>query len=272
MPSRCTCSIIRRPAGQKKALGQNWLIDTDLRDRVVAEAGIAPDDEVLEIGPGPGTLTDQIAGRARRLVAVELDGRLAGRLRRRYAGRPDVEIVESDILRTDLGALFPAGGEVVVGNIPYYLTGALLPKLLDHPPRPKRISLVVQREVAERWTAATGVSTATVAVQLYSEARLALHLPAAAFDPQPRVDSALVVMEVRPRPALDLDDPDAFLRFVERVFQFRRKQLAGSLPRVSGLPVPDVAERLLSAGIDPTRRPETLRLEEWDAVFRRIGL
>ena len=239
---------------------------------MVAEAGIAPHDEVLEIGPGPGTLTDQIAGRARRLVAVELDARLAARLRRRYAGRSDVEVVESDILRTDLGALFPAGGEVVVGNIPYYLTGALLPKLLDHPPRPKRISLVVQREVAERWTAATGASTATVAVQLHSRARLALHLPAAAFDPQPRVDSALVVMEVRPRPALDLDDPVAFLRFVERVFQFRRKQLASSLPRVTGLAAPEVAERLRDAGVDPTRRPETLRLEEWESVYRRSGL
>jgi len=261
-----------QPTSQRKRLGQHWLIDADLRDRVVAEAGIEPDDEVLEIGPGPGSLTDLIAGRARRLVAVEVDGRLAGRLRRRYAGRPDVEVVESDILRTDLGRFFPAGGEVVVGNIPYYLTGALLPKLLDRPPRPKRISLVVQREVAERWTAGTGASTAAVAVHLFSEARLALHLPAAAFDPPPKVDSALVVMEVRTRPALELDDLAAFLGFVERVFRFRRKQLAGSLPRVTRLPAAEIAERLRAAGIDPTRRPETLLLEEWDAVYRQTRL
>jgi len=239
---------------------------------VVAEAGIEPDDEVLEIGPGPGTLTDLIAGRARRLVAVELDPRLAGRLRRRYAGRPEVEVVEADILRTDLARLFPDGGEVVVGNIPYHLTGALLPRLLDLPPRPKRISLVVQREVAERWTAGTGASTSTVAVQLFSEARLALHLPAAAFDPAPKVDSALVVMDVRARPALELDDLSAFMGFVERVFQFRRKQLAGSLPRVTGLAAAEVAARLRAAGIDPTRRPETLQLQEWDAVYRRTRL
>jgi len=237
---------------------------------VVAQAGIQPEDEVLEIGPGPGTLTDLIAGRVRRLVAVELDPRLAARLRRRYAARPDVEVVAGDILRTDLGRLFPSGGEIVVGNIPYYLTGALLPKLLDQAPRPKRISLVVQREVAERWTAATGASTGTVAVQLYTEARLALRLPAAAFDPPPKVDSALVVMEVRPEPALELEDPQAFFGFVERVFQFRRKQLAGSLPRVTGLPAGEVAERLESLGIDPRRRPETLLVPEWGAVYRRI--
>ena len=238
---------------------------------MVAEAGIQPEDEVLEIGPGPGTLTDLIAGRARRLVAVELDSRLAERLRRRYAGRPEVEVVEGDILRTDLALLFPQGGEVVVGNIPYFLTAALLPKLLDPAPRPKRISLVVQREVAERWTSPTGVSTAAVAVQLYTVARLALHLPAIAFDPVPKVDSALVVMEVRPEPALELEDPRAFFAFVERVFQFRRKQLAGSLPRVTGLPAAEVAERLRSLGIDPRRRPETLLVPEWGAVYRRIG-
>src|SRR5205823_3085275 len=215
--------------------------------------------------------TDLIAGRARRLVAVELDSRLAERLRRRYAGRPEVEVVEGDILRTDLALLFPQGGEVVVGNIPYFLTAALLPKLLDPVPRPKRISLVVQREVAERWTATTGVSTATVAVQLYTEARLVLHLPAAAFDPQPKVDSALVVMEVRPRPALELQDAQAFLGFVERVFQFRRKQLAGSLPRVTGLPAGEVEERLRTLRIDLQRRPQTLRLEEWGSVYQRIG-
>ena len=261
-----------RPASQRKSLGQNWLIDTDLRDRVVAAAAIEPDDEVLEIGPGPGALTDQLVGRARRLVAVELDARLAGRLRRRYAGRPDVEVLEADILRTDLERLFPSGGEVVVGNIPYYLTGALLPRLLDRPPRPKRISLVVQREVAERWTASTGASTAAVAVQLFTVARLVLRLPAAAFDPAPRVDSALVVMEVRPRPALELGDLPAFMGFVERVFQFRRKQLAGSLPRVTGLAPSEIADRLRAVGVDPVRRPETLLLEEWGAVYGQTRL
>ena len=238
---------------------------------MLAAADVQPSDEVLEIGPGPGTLTGRLAEQARRLVAVELDGRLAARLRQRFAKQPNVEIVEGDILRLDLRGLFPQGGEIVVGNIPYYLTGALLPKLLDQPPRPRRVSLVVQKEVAERWTAPTGVSTATVAVQLYAEARLALNLPAAAFDPPPKVDSALVVMEVRPRPALELADGRSFLAFVERVFQFRRKQLGGTLARVTGLSPSDVAGRLQELGVDPQRRPQTLSLEEWGAVYGRIG-
>ncbi|HEX6548546.1 MAG TPA: 16S rRNA (adenine(1518)-N(6)/adenine(1519)-N(6))-dimethyltransferase RsmA [Candidatus Dormibacteraeota bacterium] len=252
----------------KKRLGQNFLVDETLRDQVLEAARIAPHDEVLEIGAGPGTLTDRLAEMSKRMVAVELDARLARELRRRYAGRANVEVVEADILELDLATVFPEGGEVVVGNIPYYLTGALLPLLLDRPPRPKRISLVVQREVAERWTAATGASVATLAVQLFTEPRLEFRLPAGAFDPPPKVESALVVMEVRKRPAIELDDPQAFLRFAERLFQFRRKQLGSSLPRVMDRPATEVAPILESASIDATRRAETLTLGEWARLFR----
>lgn len=227
---------------------------------------------MLEIGAGPGTLTGPISRRCRRLVAVELDRRLAARLRRRFAGRPQVEVVEADVLQLDLTQLFPGGGEVVVGNIPYHLTGALLPWLLDRPPRPKRISLVVQREVAERWTAPTCESVATLAVQAFTVPRLALRIPATAFQPPPRVESALVVMEVRPAPAVELPDLDAFFRLAERVFQFRRKQLGSSLPRVTGLAPAEVGERLRAAGVDPTRRPQALGLPEWERVYRAVSV
>lgn len=250
----------------RKRLGQHFISDPELLGRIAAAAGIQPEDEVLEIGAGPATLTEHLAGTCRRLVAVELDDRLAQALARRYAGRADVEVLHADILRVDLAALFPAGGEVVLGNIPYYLTGALLPRLLDTPPRPRRISLVVQREVAERWTAATCESVATAAVQAYTEARLAFRIPASAFRPPPRVESALVVMEVRPEPALRAADHRAFFAFVERVFQFRRKQLGASLPRVTGQPAAPVQARLRALGIEPERRPQTLTLAEWEAV------
>ena len=223
------------------------------------------------MGAGPATLTERLAGRCRRLVAVELDDRLVASLRRRFAAVPGVEVVHADILKLDLRALFPEGGEVVVGNIPYYLTGALLPRLLDEPPRPRRISLVVQREVAERWTAPTCESVATVAVKAFTEARLELLIPASAFDPPPRVESALVVMEVLPEPALRTADARAFFAFVERVFQFRRKQLGTSLPRVTGLPADAVQARLRALGVDPERRPQTLSLAEWDSVFQDFG-
>jgi 16S rRNA (adenine1518-N6/adenine1519-N6)-dimethyltransferase len=247
-----------------KRLGQNFLVDPGLRDRVVAAAGIGREDEVLEVGAGPGTLTSELTRLARRVVAVELDERQLPALRR---AAPGAEIVQADVLRLDVPGLFPAGGEVVVGNIPYYLTGALIRKLLDHPPRPRRLSLVVQREVAQRWCGIGGWSLATVVVQTLAEPRIELELPPEAFDPPPKVHSALVVMDVRREPAVAVSDLDAFFRFVESLFQFRRKQLAASLGRVTGLSRVDVEERMRGLGIEPERRAETLFLTEWDTLF-----
>jgi 16S rRNA (adenine1518-N6/adenine1519-N6)-dimethyltransferase len=179
--------------------------------------------------------------------------------------------VQADILRFDAGAEFPYGGEVVAGNIPYNITGALIRKLLDAPARPRRLSLVVQKEVAERWTAASGASLATVAVQVYAEPRIAMPIPASAFNPPPRVDSALVRLDVRDRPAVDVPDIDAFFRLVEAVFQYRRKQLGGALGRVGGMGSTEAGRRLRELGIDPERRPQTLSLGEWEGVNRVFG-
>jgi len=234
---------------------------------VLDAAGIEPDDEVLEIGAGPGTLTRRLVQLARRVVAVELDRRLLPRLRQ---AAPTAEILNQDVLDLDLAALFPNGGEIVVGNIPYYLTGALLPRLLEPAPRPRRVSLVVQREVARRWCGLDGWSLATVVVQTFSRPRIVLELPPEAFEPKPRVRSALVVMELLPEPAVDLPDLGAFFRLVEAVFQFRRKQLGGALARVVGRPGPDTADQLRAIEIDPSRRAETLELREWELVFRAL--
>jgi 16S rRNA (adenine1518-N6/adenine1519-N6)-dimethyltransferase len=130
---------------------------------------------------------------------------------------------------------------------------------------------VVQKEVAERWTATTGASLATVAVQVFAEARLGFTIPAASFTPAPRVDSALVVLEVREKPAVDLPDLDAFFRFVEAVFQFRRKQVGGVLGRIAGIGSEGAASRLRDLGIDPERRPQTLSLDEWENVYLRFA-
>jgi 16S rRNA (adenine1518-N6/adenine1519-N6)-dimethyltransferase len=251
----------------KHSLGQNFLTDPAIRDAVADAAGIAPDDDVLEVGAGPGTLTLELARRCRRLVAVELDRRLIPVLREVVAGHANVEIVQADILRFDIHAAFPQGGEVVAGNIPYSLTGALIEKLLQPAPRPRRLSLVVQKEVAERWTASTGASLSTVAVQVFATARIAMTIPASAFTPPPKVDSALVLLEVRERPAVNVSDLNAFFRFVEAVFQFRRKQLGGALGRIGGIGSTEAAARLRDAGIDPQRRPQTLSLTEWEAIF-----
>ncbi|MDQ6774311.1 MAG: 16S rRNA (adenine(1518)-N(6)/adenine(1519)-N(6))-dimethyltransferase RsmA [Candidatus Dormibacteraeota bacterium] len=250
-----------------RRLGQHWLVDEELRERVVAAAGIGPDDEVLEIGAGPGTLTAELVRRARRVVAVEVDRRFAARLR---AAAPGAEVVTADVLRLDLAALFPAGGEIVVGNVPYYLTGALVPHLLARPPRPRRLSLVVQREVARRWCGLDGWSLATVGVQVFAEPRLKLELRPEAFSPPPRVHSALVVMEVRSRPAVEVPDLDRFFRLVESVFQYRRKQLQPALVRVTGRPPAEVSDLLRELGLEPARRAETLDLTAWERLH--LGL
>jgi len=265
-PDQLSRLLRRHRINLKHSLGQNFLIDPTLRDQV-AEAAGSQSDEVVEVGAGVGTLTVALADRHQRVTAVELDRTLIPALREVVAGREGVEVVESDILKLDLSRRYNDGEGVVVGNIPYNLTGALIRKVLDQPPRPKRLCLVVQKEVAERWTATTGASLATVAVQVFAEARMRFTIPAAAFTPQPRVDSALVVLEVRERPAVDVPDIDAFFRLVEAVFQFRRKQLGGALGRIAGIGSESAGARLRGLGIDPERRAQTLTLSEWERVY-----
>lgn len=248
--------------------GQNFLIDASLRDAITDAAGISRDDEVLEVGAGVGTLTVALAQRARKVVAVELDRNLIPALREVVGRVPNIEIVEADILRFDVAGRFPGGGEIVAGNIAYNLTGALIRKLLDHPSRPRRLSLVVQKEVAERWTASTAASLATVAVQVFAEPKLVMTIPADAFTPAPKVDSALAVLEVRAKPAVEVDDFEDFFRFVEAAFQFRRKQLGGTFARHAGITSAEAAARLSDLRIDPARRPQTLSLSEWEAAYR----
>jgi 16S rRNA (adenine1518-N6/adenine1519-N6)-dimethyltransferase len=234
-----------------------------MRDAIADAAGATREDLVLEVGAGVGALTIALARRARRVVAVELDRDLLPALREVTHASANVEIVEGDILRLEVT------GDIVAGNIPYNLTGALIRSLLQTPRhrpgevRPRRLSLVVQKEVAERWTAATGASLATVAVQVFAEAKIGFTIPAACFEPPPRVDSALVLLEVRPKPAVDVDDFDAFFRLVEETFQFRRKQLGGVLARRG-------FRGLAELGIDPARRPQTLSLSEWEAIYRAV--
>jgi len=252
----------------KHRLGQNFLIDPVLRDAIADAAGR---DEVLEVGAGVGTLTIALAARSPRVVAVEFDRDLIPALREITGGLANVEIHQADILRFDVAATFPRGGEVVAGNIPYNLTGALIPRLLERAPRPKRLSLVVQKEVAERWTATTAASLATIAVRVFAEAKTLLTIPASAFTPPPKVDSALVTLDVRPKPAVDVADMNAFLRFVEAVFQFRRKQLGGTVARISGTSGAETAKRLAEVGVEASARPQTLSLTEWEAVYRAFN-
>ncbi|HEY1455735.1 MAG TPA: 16S rRNA (adenine(1518)-N(6)/adenine(1519)-N(6))-dimethyltransferase RsmA [Candidatus Dormibacteraeota bacterium] len=270
-PDQLERLLRRHRVGLRHSLGQNFLVDPGIRDAVAHASGASSADEVLEVGAGVGTLTIALAGLCRRVVAIEIDPRLEAALREVTSDAGNVEIVRADILRFDPAAAFPDGGELVAGNIPYNLTGALIRKLLDRPPRPRRLALVVQKEVAQRWAATSGAGLSTVAVQVYAEARVVLTIPAAAFTPVPRVDSALVILDVRDRPAVEVDDMDRFFRLVESVFQHRRKQLGGALGRVAGITSTESGGRVRGLGIDPTRRAQTLSLAEWEAVYRAFN-
>lgn len=260
----------------KKSLGQNFLVDEGALAKIAAAADLTASDTVLEIGPGLGSLTRHLAAAARRVVAVELDEAMLPALRHTLQPYPNVEIVHSDILKYALTASrsgLPPNYKVVA-NIPYYITSALIRRLLETDVRPALVVLTVQREVAERICADPGegdMSLLAVSVQFYCAPRLVARIPAGAFYPPPEVDSAVLKLDVFAEPAVAVADTDRFFQVVKAGFSQKRKQLRNSLSGGLRLENHHVDELLLRAGIDPKRRAETLTLEEWGAVTRTVG-
>jgi 16S rRNA (adenine1518-N6/adenine1519-N6)-dimethyltransferase len=246
----------------KKSLGQNFLVDPNYRRKVLESLNPTAEDELLEIGPGRGALTDHLVGRVRRLVLVELDDDLAAELRARWGEREDVEIVHGDILTVDLEArVRDLAGLRVVGNIPYNITTPIIFRLLEHP-RPADILLMVQKEVADRIVAEPGTSSygaLAVGVQSVADAERVLDVPRNAFRPVPGVDSALVRILPHDPPPL-LPEEEARLRVLVRsAFQWRRKQFQKTLrdhPSL-GLRRSQIEGIEAVTGLDLRRRPET---------------
>lgn len=267
----------------KRSLGQNFLVDETHLDRIAAAADLSPADVVLEIGPGLGTLTERLAAQAGFVVAVELDDRLIELLRGRFADQPHVRIVHGDILELAPAHLVfapnhPAGpfddrqfddqfdykNYKVVANLPYYITSAALRHLLEAEVRPTLAVVMVQKEVAERICAQPGeMSLLAVSVQFYAAPRIVQRVPAGAFYPPPKVDSAVLRLDVYPQPAVSDVPPARFFQVVRAGFGQKRKQLANSLSAGLARPKPEIAAALAAAGIDPARRAETLSLAEW---------
>ncbi len=269
----------------KKGLGQNFLVDPAHRAHIVAAADLTPQDSVLEVGPGPGVLTELIAEQAGRVVAVELDDRLIPFLRDRFAAQPHVTIVHADILAVDVGALmrgsgsdpassfqFPASGYKVIANLPYYITAAAIRHLLEAQPPPGVLVLTVQREVAERMVARPPeMSLLALGVQFYCTGRIAGRIPAGAFYPVPKVESAVVRLDRRPAPAVPGVAAEQFFRVARAGFSQPRKQLRNSLAAGLSRPPVEVEAWLSSVSIDPRRRAETLTIEEWGALAQTAG-
>lgn len=259
----------------RHGLSQNFLADVEVLDAILAEAAPAAADRVIEIGPGLGLLTGGLLDLGAAVTAVELDRGLAAFLRERFAdaisaGR--LRLIEGDALDQHLVGLVDAPYDVVA-NLPYHITSPILHALLGEAPRPRRLVLMVQREVAERITAAPGkMSYLSVFVQYHARARIAFRVPPTAFEPEPAVESAVIVVEpYAPDDRLDPAAEDALWRLVQAAFRERRKMLHNVLARQLPVDAGRVAAALASAGIDPDRRPQTLAVGEWLALADALG-
>jgi len=239
----------------KKGLGQNFLMDNVALMRVVSAAEIPSDGSVLEIGPGLGSLTRFLARSAQRVVAVELDKNLIPVLQHVLADEKNVRIVQGDMLKLDPAELMQESGYLVVANIPYYITSALIRHLLEAKARPGRLVLTIQREVAERICAAPGdLSLLALSVQLYGQPRVVAHIPAGAFYPAPKVDSSVLRVDLFTQPAIPVDQVQTFFKLAHMGFGQKRKMLRNTLASGLGWPGERAAALLVSAGIDPQRR------------------
>ncbi len=260
----------------KKGLGQHFLADQVALGRIVAAADLTPADTVLEIGPGLGTLTGLLAEQAGRVVAVELDDRLAAVLAERLSGQDNVEIRPGNILRISDFASLVGPSYKVVANLPYYITSAVLRHLLERRDPPRLLVVTVQREVAERIVAAPpDMSLLAVSVQFYGRPRLVARIPAGAFYPPPKVDSAVVRIDVLDEPAVSLAEGVSvadYFRVVRAGFGHKRKTLRNALSAGLGLAPATVEQALVQAGIDPRRRAETLTLQEWAELSKPVHL
>jgi 16S rRNA (adenine1518-N6/adenine1519-N6)-dimethyltransferase len=249
----------------RKSLGQHFLEDRRILERIVDALDPNPGDTVIEIGPGRGSLSDVLlprvgeAGGEGRLVLIEYDRALAARLRERYGGAPAVSIVEADVLGVSLASL-ARGPFKLIGNVPYYITTPILFHALETP-RPARTVLLVQREVADRMAAAPGSKTygaLSVNVQAVATTRIAFRVAPGSFNPPPKVESAVVIVEPRPDPVVSPAEEESFRRFVQDAFSMRRKQMRRVVRAIASLDAEKADESLVRASIDPTARPETL--------------
>lgn len=258
----------------KKSLGQHFLLDQSALDKIVAAAELSPNDTVLEIGPGPGPLTRRLAQAAGRVIAVELDSRMVELLRTEVAVGLPVTVVQADILEVDIKTLLTSLGVhdyKVVANLPYYITSAVLRHILEAELKPSRVVVLVQREVAERMVASPpDMSLLSVSVQLYGAPKLVARVPAGAFYPPPKVESAVVRIEVFPQPAAGVTDVVGFFNIVRAGFGQKRKQLRNSLSQGLGRPAAVIDAALYEANITPSRRAETLTLEEWARLQKAL--
>lgn len=253
-----------------KSLGQNFLQDSSALEKIALAAEIQRDDCVLEIGPGLGSLTRYLAVSAQKVTAVELDPDLLAPLRAVLKPYQNVHVIHGDILDLSISEIIDQPDYLVVANIPYNITSAIIRHLLESNPKPRRVVLTIQKEVAERICARPGdLSLLALSVQVYGAPSIAAKIPANSFHPAPKVDSAILRIDIHKEPLIPVELLDIFFKLIKAGFAQKRKTLRNSLS--AGLHIsPQNAEILLtSAGIDFMRRAETLSIEEWKGLCEK---
>ncbi len=247
-----------------KGLGQNFLVDQNALKKIVDCAEVAKEDTVLEIGAGLGNLTRLLAQAARRVVAVEIDRKLIPPLQEVMSRHENCEIIEGDILEFNPAVIIGESGYLVVANIPYYITSAIIRHLLTNASKPRRLVLTMQSEVAKRICAEPGdLSLLALSVQVFGTPRIMATIPAAAFFPPPKVDSSTLRVDIFPEPLMTDRQLALFFRLAKAGFSQKRKMLRNTMAAGLHLSSTQAEELLHSAGIDPARRAQTLDLVEW---------
>ena len=255
----------------RKGLGQHFLVDGEVLEAVVAAAELEPDDLVVEVGPGRGILTRELAKRAGRVVAIELDDKLAALLKKSLASFNNVTVVNGDVLKIEPKELVGGQNYKVVANLPYYITSPALRHFLEAEAKPQTMVVMVQKEVAEAIAAKPGdMSLLSVSVQFYGEPKIITTVSPQSFYPAPEVSSAILKIDIYAKPKVDVDEA-GFFDTVRAGFAAPRKQLANSLARGLGWEKSEVLPFLQKAKIDPSRRAETLNIEEWAELWRVLG-
>ena len=260
----------------KKSLGQHFLIDKRVLQRIVLAAELTSEDTVIEVGPGLGILTKELAKRARRVIAVEADPNLASALREVVA---DIDIISADILKTDPALLLASSGVEdaspsykVVANIPYYITAPILRHFLEASLKPSLIVVMVQKEVGEAIVAQPGgMSLLAISVQFYGKPVIVGRVPARSFYPSPKVDSVILRIKLHEQPPVSIPQTSKFFDVVRAGFSAPRKQLRNALAQGLGIPPKEAANLLERARINHQRRAETLHLEEWARICEEIS-
>lgn len=243
----------------KKSLGQNFLHDPVILGKIIAAAKLTGEDTVFEIGPGHGRLTRLLTNHVKKVIAIELDRELHEKLITEFSGCNNLELVYGDALKYPYETLAQFK---VVANIPYYITTPIIFKLFEHKDSLKSITITVQKEIAERIAACPGskiYGVLSIMVQYYGKPEIKLLVPKEAFRPVPKVDSAVIHIDIYEKPKVTVRDEDFFFKLVRTAFTQRRKTIVNTL---KGL-CPDIKEGLLRLGIDPLRRPETLSIEDF---------